>query len=362
MHRSIRWFFSLTSVVAIGLGASGCVPGTLNPTGTSDNDRFTFTYVEGDEDSKNYLLEIRINGPILNSPSSSSFFSLESGVIYAYQLQDLLEKAAEDDRIQGLFLRLSTPGGTVVGSNVLYNALTAYKEVTQNPVYAYIEGLSASGGVWTMVAADEIYAAPGSIIGSIGVIGPTLVYFDEPFAVDGGLLGGGVTTRNGIQQFVISAGKGKDLGNPFRQPSEEELQVWQRTINTEYDKFVQHISSTRDISEQTLRQEMGAYIFGTEQAERYSLIDGTMGRPEAIAALVEALDWDEDDYQLVRIKREEPSLFDLLFGKQHPKLSYEEQQATIQADLCSLATHSILAYHGDVLTLCPDHYSHGQLH
>ena len=355
MRRLIRWMFTLTGMAVLGLGATGCIPGIPKGESQAEEDALTFTYVEGDEQSDNYLLEIHIRGPILNSPSGAGFFGLDAGVTYAYQLQDLLEKAAEEERIQGLFLRLATPGGTVVGSNVIYEALVAYKEATENPVYAYIEGLSASGGVWAMVAADEIYAAPGSIVGSIGVIGPTLVFFDQPFAVDGGILGGGVTTRNGIQQFVVSAGKGKDLGNPFRQPSEEELRVLQTSINNEYNNFVQHIAETREISEQTLRQEMGAYIFDTAQAEQFNLIDGTLGRPEAITALVDSLEL-EDDYQLVRIGGTAPSLFDLLFGQLKTELSYEQQQAILEEDLCNLAHYSILAYHGDVLSLCPAQY------
>ncbi|NER83428.1 MAG: S49 family peptidase [Leptolyngbya sp. SIO1D8] len=355
MHRLIRWFFSLTGVAVVGLGVTGCLPGLPKGEDKTEDEALTFTYVEGDEESENYLLEIRISGPILNSPSSAGFFGLDAGVTYAYQLQSLLKKVAEDDSVQGIFLRLSTPGGTVVGSNVLYEALIDYKEATENPIYAYIEGLSASGGVWSMVAADEIYAAPGSIVGSIGVIGPTLVYFDEPFAVDGGILGGGVTTRNGIQQFVISAGKGKDLGNPFRQPSEEELQVLRTSINNEYNNFVEHVAATRGISEQTLRQDMGAYIFDTTQAEQYNLIDGTLGRPEAIAALAEQLELG-DDYQLVRISPEEPSLFEFLFGQVRTELTYEQRQAIVQADLCHLANYSLLAYHGDVLALCPTQY------
>ncbi|MGF1521483.1 MAG: S49 family peptidase [Leptolyngbyaceae cyanobacterium] len=355
MNRLTRWVSALAGVVVVSFGAAGCFPGGSNSS-SADSDTLTLTYLEGNRDSENYLLEVRINGPILNSPSTSGFFALDSSVTYAYELRDLLRKAAEDARINGVLLRLSTPGGTVVGSTVLYDALVEYKEATENPIYAHIEGLSASGGVWSMVAADAIYAAPGSIVGSIGVIGPTLAYFDEPFAVDGGILGGGVTTRNGIQQFVISAGKGKDLGNPFRQPSEEELQVLQRSINNEYDNFVAHIVETRGISEQILRQEMGAYVFGTELAEQYNLIDGTLGRTETITALAEAVELG-DNYQLVDISRPEPSLFDLLFGKAEVELSYEQQQAIVQQDLCNLANYSILAYHGNVLNLCPEGYT-----
>ena len=352
MNRFVRWLAVLTGLGMVSLGAAGCIPGIPKSSDNTDDEAFEFRYIDGDEDSENYLLQLRINGPILNTPSNGGFFGLDSGVTYAYQLQSLLEEVAEDDRIEGLYLRVSTPGGTVVGSNVIYEALVDYKEATDNPIYVYIEGISASGGVWSMVAADKIFAAPGSIIGSIGVIGPTLVFFNNPVALDGGLLGGGVTTQDGIQQFVVSAGKGKDLGNPFRQPTEEELSILQTNINNEYDNFVTHIASTRDISEQTLRNEMGAYIFGTDLAQQYNLIDETSGRPEAIAALASALEL-EDDYQLVQIGFDQPSLLEVLLGQTPLEFSYEQQQELIQADLCALTNYNFLAYYGDLSSLCP---------
>ncbi|MDB9525172.1 S49 family peptidase [Oscillatoria sp. CS-180] len=351
MKRFVRWLAVLSGLSAIGFGAIACVPGIPKSSNRVDDDALEFEYIDGDENSDNYLLEIRINGPILNTPSNAGFFGLDTSVTYAYQLQELLEEVAEDERINGLFLRLSTPGGTVVGSNVVYEALVDYKEATENPIYAYVEGLSASGGVWAMVAADQILAAPGSIVGSIGVIGPSLIYFNNPIAIDGGILGGGVTTQGGIQQFVVSAGKGKDLGNPFRQPTEEELQVLRENINNEYDNFVSHVSETRGIPEQTIREDMGAYIFGTEQAKQYQLIDDTMGRPEAIAALAESLELE--DYQLVAVGFDAPGLLEVLLGRTPINLTYEQQEDIIQQDLCNLANYSFLAYYGDVLALCP---------
>ncbi|MDA0265982.1 MAG: S49 family peptidase [Cyanobacteria bacterium] len=351
MNRFKTWTLTTLGAIALTLGISACGGG---PEDSGGYEPLTYDYVTGDDDSDNYLLQIHIDGIILNSPAGSGLFGV-SGVTYGYELQEILEKASEDDQVKGIFLRLSTPGGTVVGSDAIYQALAHYKETTGNPIVAYVEGLSASGGVWSMVAADVIYAAPGSIVGSIGVVGPTLLFFDDPVAIDGGLFGGGITTRNGIQQFAIAAGKGKDLGNPFRAPTEEELQVVQTAINNEYSNFVTHVATTRDIAEQTLREEMGAYIFDVETAEAYNLIDGTLGRPEALAELAQ-LAALEADYQLVQVSYPQPSLLNLLLGKAPEPLTFEQQQSLIQADLCSITTTSVLAYHGDITTLCPSQY------
>ena len=349
MTRLNTWTATATIALTLGLSACGGEPVDLG-----GYEPLSYDYVSGDDDSDNYLLQIHIDGVILNSPASSGLFGV-SGVTYGYELQEILEKASEDEQVKGIFLRLSTPGGTVVGSEVIYQALADYKETTDKPIVAYIEGLSASGGVWSMVAADVIYAAPGSIVGSIGVVGPSLLFFDDPVAIDGGLFGGGITTRNGIQQFAIAAGKGKDLGNPFRAPTEEELQVVQTAINNEYSNFVAHVAETRGISEQTLREEMGAYIFDVQTAEDYNLIDGTSGRPEALADLAQRAELEED-YQLVQVSYPQPSLLDILLGKAPEPLTFEQQQTLIQSDLCSVTTTSVLAYHGDITALCPSPY------
>jgi protease-4 len=347
MHR----LTAFTAAIALTLGISACGGG---PQDAGGDEPLSYDYVAGDDDSDNYLLEIHINGIILNSPASTGLFGV-SGATYGYELQEILEKASEDDQVNGIFLRLSTPGGTVVGSEVIYQALAQYKTDTGNPIVAYVEGLSASGGVWSMVAADVIYAAPGSIVGSIGVVGPSLLFFDDPVAIDGGLFGGGITTRNGIQQFAIAAGKGKDLGNPFRAPTEEELQVVQTSIDNVYGNFVAHVVATRGISEQTLREEMGAYIFDTETAEGYNLIDGTLGRPEALAELAQLAEL-ETEYQLVQVSYPQPSLLDILLGQAPEPLTFEQQRSLIQSDLCSITTTSILAYYGDITALCPSQY------
>jgi len=309
----------------------------------------TFSFVSGEKKSKNRLLQVEISGPILND--SLGGFSSLAGVTYGYEVQRILEKAGKDDRIKGVLLRLSTPGGTIVGSNAIFNALKDYRERTKKPVIAHIDGLSASGGVMSMVAANKIYAAPGSLIGSIGVIGGILTYYDNPVAFDGGLLGGGITTRNGIQQTMITAGRSKDLGNPFRKPTAEEIQVLRRGVKHEYDNFVRQVASSRGIQENTIRQQMGALIFDNQTARDYKLIDGTKTRQEAIADLANRAKVGEN-FQLVRVDRK-GGLLSALFSAA-PNFTYEQSQDMAQRDLCAVVnSHTAMVYYGDIRQLCP---------
>ena len=83
MNRGVRWLLLLLGTTTMSFGIGACIPSIPKTSGPAEEEELEFTYVDGDEDSENYLLEIRINGPILNSPSSSGFFAIEAGVTYA---------------------------------------------------------------------------------------------------------------------------------------------------------------------------------------------------------------------------------------------------------------------------------------
>ena len=342
-------FFSLFfSGVGIGLGA-GLARGGLADISTVEEDGYV--YVSGDEDSDNKLLELPVDGIILGSSADNNSAMDWLGVTYGYDLKDILAEAAEQEEIKGVLLHMQTPGGTIFGSRAIFDGVEAYQAATNKPVIAYIEGLSASGGVMAMVGADEIYADHGSMIGSIGVIGGALMYFDKPVATEGGLLGGGIETTGGIEQTVIVAGRGKDFGNPFRRPTEEEIQTLQQGVDNEYADFVSHVAANREMDETVIREQMGALIFDNKQAESYGLIDGTLNREDTIAKLAE-LAKVGDDYQLVRPHDETDSFWWSLLSLFSTESTVAKSRRHLGQDICDTALRLPLVYHGDPLKLC----------
>jgi protease-4 len=310
-----------------------------------------YRFVSGEAGSDNRILKVDVEGVILGSGSGEDGFGFElNGVTYGYRIQEQLQEAAKDDRIKAVLIHFSTPGGTIYGSQAIYDGIRAYQKTTNKPVYAYIEGISASGGVWAMVGADKIYADHGSLVGSIGILGPNLQYFNNPKAIDGGLLGGGVVTESGIENIVITAGRGKDLGNPFRRPTAEELKVLQAGVNTEYTNFVQHVAKARGIPETKIRNQMGAMLFDNKTAQTLGLIDGTQGQLGVLTALATQAKLG-DDYQLVRFKPHSVSLFGQLLGAKAPPAQSLVQQR-INQDLCAMTQQRILVYHGNPQPLC----------
>ncbi len=312
----------------------------------------SYRFVSGQENAPNRLLEVSIDGVILNSEIPG--LGAIGGITNGYDIQKQLEQASKDDNVKGIFLKVQSPGGTIVGSDAIYNAVKTYREKTKKPVVAYVDGFSASGGVMSMVAANTIYAAPGSLTGSIGVIMSPLYYYDDPVAIDQGLLGGGIVTRNGIKQTIMSAGRSKDVGNPYRKPTEEELRVIRQGLNREYDNFVQQVANARGIEEKTIRDNMGALIFDNAAAKTFKLIDGTKSRNDAIAALAKQANLGEN-YQLIKVQPEQNFLGSLLSATsaQTPVTQTGLTQTLLQKELCSLVeSRAPMVYHGNVSGLC----------
>ncbi|WKT81394.1 S49 family peptidase [Thermosynechococcus sp. PP45] len=308
-----------------------------------------YEHVSGKEGSRDRILRIDITGPILGSPQNEedSFFAPLVGVTYGYEVQRQLAEAAKDETIKAVFVNISTPGGTIFGSQAIAEGIRSYRAATQKPLYAFIEGISASGGVWAMVTADRIYADHGSMIGSIGILGPSVFYYDRPTSLDNGLLMGGVTA-NRIEERTLSAGRSKDIGNPFRRLTPQEIEVFQAGLEQEYSKFINHVAQARGIDPSVIRNKMGAMIFSNEQAQRYRLIDGTRSRPDTLSALASAAKLKEGEYALVRFRRDRSPLINQLFGVQSPPPAPETQQVWKQEQLCALSQLRALAYYGSL--------------
>lgn len=313
----------------------------------SDPDDLELEFAYGDRDGDSKLLEIRIEGVIMGERDAPSLF--DSGTVYGYEVKDQLRKAAMDDSIEGVVLHLATPGGTIYGSQAIADGVEYYQQQTGNPVLAFVAGISASGGVWAMVPADRILADHGSLTGSIGVIMGPFVYYDGIVATEGGLLGGGVTTTNGITYEYLTAGRGKDMGSPFRPLSDEERDTLQAGLDDIYASFVAHVSRHRDIPEAQIRNEMGALIYDNSSAEAFGLIDGTANLEDAYAELADMAGILGDDWRVMRIE-DGGGLFGALLEGEVPPAAAEHLDA-LPAEGC-VAPGTMLAYYGDPASLC----------
>ncbi len=312
------------------------------------------TFVAGESDADINLVAVPVSGLILGEDRGAGgglFAPID--ITYGYTIQEKLDELADDDAVDGIVLEIDSPGGTIFGSKAIADGVAAYKSETGKPVVAFVSGLSASGGVYAMAGADEIYADTGTLIGSIGVIFGPFTRYNDVTAIDGGLLSGGVTTENGIEVEYLTAGRSKDLGNPYRSLTDEERAVLQEGLDDAYADFVSHVSEGRDIPEAEIEKELGALIFGEQQALANGLIDGISSRDESYrrAAVAAGLDGDQT-WRVERIETAGPGLLGLFAARlAGDGEDTDVRRASATEPIC-LGSGTILAYHGDPALLC----------
>lgn len=349
---SFKRGFGIGSGVGLGLGAATLVLSLLasvmslaslavlagmtrSMAGVGQTQLETMSTLWGPENAAHTLRAIPIEGTIMAHGSDG--FGLTAGT-YGYEVADLLDSLEEGDA-DGVVLLMNTPGGSISGSAAMSDAIDRYRERTSKKVYAYVQDTSASGGMWTMAGADEIIADRGSLVGSVGVIMGPIAHYNEVVAVEGGLLGGGVTTTGGITQEYITAGRGKDVGNPFRPLTDEERADLQTFIDQEYRSFVNHVATARDIDPAVLTDQLGAVMLGTERAQQVGYIDGVMGRPEAFAHFAESSGLDAQQTKVVQAVSPSPwgSLFGIerVWGSAPAAQPVEGQPARATSVLCT---------------------------
>lgn len=292
---------------------------------------------------ENTIQAISITGPIQTAGSDGLAFETTT---YGYEVAAILDALDTNDSA-GVLLLINTPGGTITGSKAIADAVTRYQDRTGNKVFAYVEGMAASGGMMAMAGADQIISDYGTLIGSIGVVYGPFTEYSDVVGTTGTIVTQGVTTTGGITQEYLTAGEGKDLGNPFRKMTDEERAVLMGTINTEYNSFVSWVSSQRDIPADTIKSKIGAYVYGPSAAQKLGLIDQTMGREEAFAHVATSMGLDPDTASIVVATS--PSWLDSLlgaedriFGQSSPLAPDTSQLAT--SVLCSGAPQVMVLY------------------
>ncbi len=331
-------------VVLFGLVilAAGCTAALgAGATGSTSSDPIAVTdHIDGDEGADAVILVVDVQGVILADDGGiGPFGGLVAG---GEQIKEQLEAAATDADIDAVILRMNTPGGSVVGSELIVDGVAAV-QAAGKPVVAHVTEISASGGMWAMAPADRIVASNGSLVGSIGVIFGPLSRYTDVVAIDGGILGGGVETTGGIEQFYITAGTGKDAGNPFRDLTPSEQAMFQALVDGSYDDFVNHVATNRDIPPATIINELGAGVFTASDAVDNKLVDetGNFDRAHQVAAELAGITGPYD----VRSITPDLGVLGLLLGR-----SDQPDRADVSS-ICS-PTPMAHAYFGDLAAWC----------
>jgi protease-4 len=179
----------------------------------------------------------------------------------AHEVHRQLKRARKDENVKGLILQVNSPGGTISGSDRIYNEI---KNRTDKPIVAFMQGVAASGGYYTSVACDKIMAEPTAITGSVGVIAGYLV-LKELF--EGKL---------GIQPVIVKSGERKDWPSSFRAPEPEEIKyLEEKLVKPAYNRFLGVVAEGRKevLELADVERLADGSIYGAQEALDEKLID-----------------------------------------------------------------------------------------
>ena len=187
------------------------------------------------------------------------------------RVREELKKAAADDDVRALVVRVNSPGGTVTAADVLYREISEWRRQTKRPVVAVMMDVAASGGYYVALAADTIVAHPTSVTGSIGVI---MVSLNAE----------GLMQKLGLSTAAIKSGERKDMGSPFRPLTDEERGIFQGVIDALHRQFVAKLVERRGLPPAEALALADGRIYTAEQALASRLIDRVGYMPDAIDA------------------------------------------------------------------------------
>ncbi|HEX9127358.1 MAG TPA: signal peptide peptidase SppA [Methylomirabilota bacterium] len=181
-----------------------------------------------------------------------------------------LREHAENPSIKAVVLRVNSPGGVVAPTQEIFGAIQRARKAGK-PVVASLGAVAASGGYYVAVAADRIYANPGTLTGSIGVV-MQLANLE------------GLLKKVGVEYVVVKAGAYKDVGNFARTMSPEERRMLQALLDDVYSQFVEAVSEGRGLEKKDVLAFAEGRIYSGQQALALKMVDELGGFEEAVEA------------------------------------------------------------------------------
>ena len=217
----------------------------------------------GDRNDRPVVSLLRLHGVI---PAATG--PVPRSVINAQAVEKPLQRAFAPERLAAVALLVNSPGGSPTQSALVADRIRGLAAEKGVPVFAFCEDVAASGGYWLACAADEIYAHPTSIVGSIGVI-------SHGFGLDG------LIKRFGVERRLYTAGESKSRLDPFL-PEKQEDVVWLRELQDQlHTMFQEWVVARRG---DRLREKDGLFtgeVWTGAKAVELGLVDG-LGTARAV--------------------------------------------------------------------------------
>lgn len=257
------------------------------------------------------LAVIHAYGPITSGESSLGDGIMSSSTIGSATIERALIDALDDENIKAVLLRLDSPGGSALASEMIWQAM---REVgTEKPVFASVGSMAASGGYYLVCGAERVFVEPASILGSIGVVGGKLVM-------------PGLYDWAGVNITRRTRGPGGDLFNSVEPFTDEQRDLVRRSMEVVYDQFRDRIAIGRGDRLEQLDEVDEGLLFTGEQAVANGMADDLGGLDEALLALAKRVELEEGEYDVINlpVPMSLPEYLNEVFGVRGPEI-----QATV---------------------------------
>jgi protease-4 len=221
------------------------------------------------------------------------------------------KKFVEDDSVKAIVLRINTPGGGVGPSQEIHEEVRKVRG--KKVIVVSMGAVAASGGYLIACTADKIFANPGTITGSIGVI-MKFVNMED------------LVAKIGVKGFVVKSGEFKDIGSPLRKMKPEERQLLQSVIDNVHSQFVDAVAEGRKLAREDVLAIADGRVFSGEQAKELGLVD-RLGNLEDAIAEAGKMAKIEGEPRVVTPPKKKFSIFELLTDEAE-RIIYEKLNGT----------------------------------
>ena len=203
-----------------------------------------------------------------------------------------VRKIAQNDKIKGLVLRVNSPGGSALASEVIYRELQLVGK--KMPIYVSMGNVAASGGYYLSCAADTIYADANTITGSIGVVG---MMFN---------IGDFMNNKLGVSFDAVKTGPYADFPNNYRDMTAQEKAFIQTYLDSVYVTFKSRVAEARGMTPEEVEELAQGHVYSGMAAKDLKLVDAIGSQNDVIKAMAKRLDLDK--YGIVEYPKKEEGI------------------------------------------------------
>lgn len=289
--------------VALEIGDAIGTPVSIAPIPRTDPEQVAWS-------KRPYIAVILVEGSIVDGESLSlPLFNIQNAG--SDTINAAIAGARNDPSCKGIVLRVNSPGGSALASEVIWREVSKTQEAFDKdprlspPIVISMGDVAASGGYYVAAGAKHVFAEPTTLTGSIGVVS---LNFDVSRLLE--MLGIGVST--------LKRGEAADLQSLYRPLSDEERKRLQANMRGTYNLFIQRVADARGMTTEEVDKLGRGHVYSGEEAKKLGLVDEMGGYEEAIAWVRNEAGIKENRQLEIRLLPVKPTLLQLLLDATGP--------------------------------------------